>query len=100
MTEEQKQECLRLYKAGVRVATIHKLIGATDGSVKRYIYKTLELSSRNIKHRISTFEKIKALRIEGKKGCEIQATLGLEKNQIAYIMRKMGASFKLIDKQK
>lgn len=101
MTEEQKAEVIRLYKLRIRVASISKLIGdVTDGSVKRYIYKTLGIATRNTKHRINTFDKIKKLRLSGKSVREIESIVKLNKNQINYLLRKAGTSFKEIDKSR
>lgn len=100
MTEEQKLEVVRLYNLGIRVASICQVVGASDGSVKRYLYKVLKLSNRNMKHSTGVLAKIKRLRIYGKKGKEIQEATGMSRNQIRYIMNVAGTSYKEIDKSR
>lgn len=97
MTEEQRQEALRLYHAGVRVASIHKLIGATDGQVKRYIYKVMKLSGRNMKHSTGILNDIKRLRSQGKRGKEIEMLTGMSKAQIRYLFEQTGTGYRKMD---
>lgn len=100
MTEQQKAEALRLYHAGVRVESIHKLIGATDGQVKRYIYKIMKLSTRNMKHSTGVLNQIRNLRMKGHKGKDIEAIIGMSKNQIRYLMDQVGTSYKIMDQNR
>lgn len=100
MTEDQKKEALDLYKHGVRVASIHQLIGASDNEVKRYLYKVEGMASRNTKHRITTLDKIRRARLQGMQMQEIIEHLHLTKNQVNYLLRKAGMSLKGIDKSR
>lgn len=100
MTEEQRQEALRLYHAGVRVASIHKFIGATDGQVKRYIYKVMKLSGRNMKHSTGILNEIKRLRSQGKRGKDIETAIGMKRSQINYLFRVTGMSYRELDNSK
>lgn len=98
MNEQQKAEALRFYHAGVRVESIHKLLGGvTDGQVKRYIYKIMKLSSRNMKHTTGVISEIRRLRKEGKLGKEIELITGLTRSQIRYLFEQVGTSYKKID---
>lgn len=100
MTEEQKKEAISLYKHGVRVKAIHKLVGSTDNSVKQLIYKEEHLALRNTKHRINTLDKIRRARLQGMQMQEIVDTLHLTKNQVNYLLRKAGTSLKAIDRSR
>ena len=100
MTDDQKKEALDLYRHGVRVASIHKLIGTTDGQVKRYLYKVECMALRNTKHRINTLDKIRKARLQGMQMQEIVDHLHLTKNQLNYLLRKAGMSLKGIDKSR
>lgn len=100
MTEEQKQECLRLYHAGVRVGSIHTLVGVTDAQAKRYIYKVEKLRKRNMSHSTAILATIKRLRWQGNKGKEIEAITGMSKNQIRYLMTEVGTNYRDIDKSR
>jgi hypothetical protein len=97
MTEDQKSESIRLYRAGVRIATIPRLIGSTQGSVERYLYKTVGVASRNKVHKVTDIHRIEELRKKGLNGVQIRNELGIDRNQLNYILRKHGLSLKKMD---
>lgn len=97
MNEEQKLEIQMLYHAGVRVESIHKLIGATDGQVKRYIYKIMKLSTRNMKHSTGVLNQIIKLRLQGKRGREIEMITGMKRSQIRYLFEQTGTGYRQMD---
>ena len=99
MTDQQKQEALRLYKSGVTVKNIPQLIGSTDGSVQRYLYKTLQVRTRNQKYKVSDINVIKRLRMQGKKEREILDITGMKRNQLRYLLRSNGVGFRVFDRQ-
>lgn len=97
MTEEQKKEALDLYRHGVRVNSIHKLIGATDGQVKRYFYKVMKIAKRNMKHSTGVLNQIKQLRSQGKRGKEIEQEVGMTNSQIRYLFHMTGTGYRKMD---
>lgn len=97
MTDHQKQECIRLYKSGVLVNNIPKLIGSTKGSVERFIYKTMQLRARNHTHSMTDLNLIKRLRIQGKKEREILDLTGLKRSQLRYLLNYNGVGLKDFD---
>jgi hypothetical protein len=97
MTEEQKQECLRLYHAGVMIKNIHTMVGVTDAQAKRYIYKVEKLRKRNMSHSTAILATIKRLRWQGNKGKDIEAIIGMSRNQIQYLMDQVGTNYREID---
>ena len=99
MTDQQKQEALRLYKAGVTVKNIPQLVGSTTGAVERYLYKTLQLRARNHKYKVSDLNVIKRLRMQGKKEREILDITGMKRNQLRYLLRSNGVCFRVFDRE-
>lgn len=99
MTDQQKQEALRLYKAGVAVKNIPQLVGSTTGAVERYLYKTLQLRARNHKYKVSDLNVIKRLRMQGKKEREILDITGMKRNQLRYLLRSNGVGFRVFDRE-
>lgn len=97
MTDQQKQEALRLYKAGVTVKNIPNLIGSTTGSVERYLYKTLQVRARNHSHLVSDLNLIKRLRLQGKKEREILHVTGLKRSQLRYLLHSNGVGLRDFD---
>lgn len=100
MTEDQKKEALDLYRHGVRVNSIHKLIGATDGQVKRYLYKILKVPCRNIKHSTKVLSEIKKLRSQGKRGKQIEQEVGMTNAQIRYLFHMTGTGYRKMDRNR
>lgn len=98
MTDQQKQEALRLYKAGVTVKNIPQLVGSTIGAVERYLYKTLGVRSRNRIHTLVDFDTIKRLRLMRMNEKEIMNITGIDRMQLRYILRRNGSSLRQIDK--
>lgn len=99
MTDQQKQEALRLYKSGVTVKNIPHLIGSTNGAVQRYLYKTLQVRARNHKYKVSDLSVIKRLRMQGKKESEILDITGMKRNQLRYLLRSYGVGFRVFDRE-
>ena len=99
MTDQQKAECARLYLLGVTVKNIPHLIGSTQGSVERYLYKTLGVRDRNHKYKVSDINVIKRLRMQGKKEREILDITGMKRNQLRYLLRSNGVGFRVFDKE-
>ena len=99
MTDKQKAECARLYLLGVTVKNIPHLIGSTDGAVQRYLYKTLQVRTRNHKYKVSDVNVIKRLRMQGKKEREILDITGMKRNQLRYLLRSNGVGFRVFDRE-
>ena len=99
MTDKQKAECARLYLLGVTVKNIPNLVGSTDGSVQRYLYKTLQVRARNQKYKVSDVNVIKRLRMQGKKEREILDITGMKRNQLRYLLRSNGVGFRVFDRE-
>lgn len=97
MTDQQKQEALRLYKSGVTVKNIHLLIGSTKGAVERFIYKTMQLRSINHSHSVTDLNLIKRLRIQGKKEREILDLTGLKRSQLRHLLHSNGVGLRDFD---
>ena len=97
MTEDQKSEILKLYHAGVRVASIGRFVGVTDAQVNRYLYKGLKLAKRNMKHSTGGLNQIKQLRSQGKRGKDIETAIGMKRSQINYLFRMTGLSYRELD---
>lgn len=97
MTDQQKQEAIRLYKSGVTVNNIPRLIGSTKGAVERFIYKTLQLRARNHSHSVSDLNLIKRLRLQGKKEREILDLTGLKRSQLRYLLHSNGVGLRDFD---
>lgn len=100
MTENQKSEAIRLYRAGVSLVNIPILIGSTRGSVERYIYKNVGVASRNTSHKITTVLRIEELRRKGYSGVQIRNELGIDRNQMNYILRKYNTSLRKMDQSR
>lgn len=98
MTDQQKQEAIRLYLIGVTVKNIPKLIGSTQGSVERYLYKTLGVRDRNRIHTLVDFDIIKRLRLMRMTEKEIMNITSIDRMQLRYILKRNGSSLRQIDK--
>lgn len=97
MTDQQKQEALRLYKAGVKLKNIIKLTGLTFNQIDNFIYKNLKLRSRNHKYKVSDLNLIKSLRLQGKKEREILDLTGLKRSQLRYLLHSNGVGLRDFD---
>ena len=87
------EEVLRLYKSGVRVTSIHKLLGMKYSQVKKILYG-LE-TERNPRNRSVSYQEIEAvIKLSGKyKYDDIAIQLGISKHRVKYLkgLSKRGA---------
>lgn len=100
MTTEQQQEITRLYNSGIRVKSIGTITGIDDNLVKRYIYRVMKLPRRNMKHNMGNLQRMKELRLQGKSGKEIQAIIGMNRDQMRYLLDLSGEGFRKWDKER